>query len=370
MHATSNIRNRCSTFKKKMIEIEKSEIIKAEKVNDLTIEQTSLRLSENISIEKEISVIRYEDNNYFSVDFSKNFSTKDLLTLFDTDFKSFLSQKGNSIDYEILLPFDTITGCDFFDSFTQVIFLGKRDNKAYLRIQLAQDFWIENTKWSKYSTFYLYDKLIEMGKVKSFENVTITEGDDDTEELVRILFDFDLSDNINTSLRKSFELLPKISNEFEKFINTKIWNDNYLIDEPKFSKELILPLLRKMKFDNVQYNHGKKEYGRDFLFSEVNKFGESIYYGMQIKAGNVSGKVNSEIDMLIGQLNDAFSMPFYLLGNKNPHYISSFIIVISGRFMENAKEKIRHKIPKELLGNVFFWDNEKILELIEKNWNT
>lgn len=110
-----------------------------------------------------------------------------------------------------------------------------------------------------------------------------------------------------------------------------------------------------MKFNNIKYNHGKKEYGRDFLFSEVNKFGESVHYGMQVKAGNISGKVNSEIDMLIGQLNDAFSIPFYILGNKNPNYISVFIIVISGKFTENAKDKIIHKIPKELLGNVFFW---------------
>lgn len=27
-----------------------------------------------------------------------------------------------------------------------------------------------------------------------------------------------------------------------------------------------------------------------------------------------------------------------------------------------------HKIPDELLGNVFFWDKEKVMELIEKNW--
>ena len=25
-------------------------------------------------------------------------------------------------------------------------------------------------------------------------------------------------------------------------------------------------------------------------------------------------------------------------------------------------------VAKELLGNVYFWDKEKILELIEKNW--
>lgn len=349
-----------------MIEIEKTEI---EIDNDLTMEQAYTRLSQDILSDKVINVTRFGPEDYFRIDLSIEFSNKELLVLLESDFDNFLVQNGKNIDYEMLLPFDTITGCDFFDSFTQVIYIGKRYGEAYLRIQLAQDFWIEHTEWSKYSTFYLYDKLIELGALKSLDNLAITKGEDDTEELVRLLFSFDISNNINNSLRKSFDFLPKVASEFKRFINTRMWNEDFSKDEQKFSKKLILPLLRRMKFDNVQYNHGKKEYGRDFLFSEINKFGETRYYGMQVKAGNVSGKVNSEIDMLIGQLNDAFAMPFYRLGNKNPHYISTFIIAISGYFMENAKEKIMNKVPNELIGNIFFWDKEKIMELIEKNWN-
>ncbi len=352
-----------------MIEIESTKNIKAKDVYDLNTERATFKVSNENILSDKISVIRYEDDDFYCIELSNDSSSKDLLSLLDSDFQNFLTWKENSIDYELLLPFDTITGNDFFDSFSTVFYIEKHKEQAYLKILLAQDFWIENTEWSKYSTFYLYEKLIEMGKVRDFGNITILEGEDDTEELVRILFRADLSENINDFIKKSFDSLSVIAQELEKFINTQIWSDDFEKDEPKFSSELLLPLMRKMNFDNVQYIHGKREYGRDFLFSEVNKFGESIYYGMQVKTGDISGKVNSEIDMLIEQLNDAFSMPFYLLGNKNSHYISSFIIAISGRFMENAKEKIMHKVPDELSGNVFFWDKEKLMELIERNWS-
>lgn len=351
-----------------MIEIIKFELTKAEGFNNLTFEQCQTVFINDNLLDISFDVIRFENEDYYCVDFSKDFSSKNLNEIFDSNFDGFLIYKSESQDYEISLPYSTITGNDLFDSFTTTTYIGKRKEKAYIRIQIAQDFYLENSKWSKYSPFYLHEKLIELGFENIFENIIISEGEDDTEELIRIQLSFSLSENINEALKYTFSNLPKIEQELEKLINESIWNDDFLKDEPKFSKELILPLLRKMKFDNVIYNHGKKEYGRDFFFSEINKFNEPVYYGMQVKAGNVSGKVNSEIDMLIGQLNDAFSMPFYVLGNQNPYYISSFVIAISGKFMENAKEKIIHKIPKELLGNVYFWDKEKMLELIEKNW--
>jgi len=63
-----------------------------------------------------------------------------------------------------------------------------------------------------------------------------------------------------------------------------------------------------MDFLEVHYNHGKREYGKDFTFSEKCPFGGFRNYGLQAKAGNMSGQVNSETDMILGQLEDAFSV--------------------------------------------------------------
>jgi hypothetical protein len=123
-----------------------------------------------------------------------------------------------------------------------------------------------------------------------------------------------------------------------------------------------------MGFLFVRYTHGKREYGKDFTFSELTPFGNYRHYGLQAKAGDVSGGVNAAIDELLGQIADAFAMPYYELGSKDPRFISTFIIAISGRFTENAREKIVEKMPKGVIGSVYFLDRERITELVERHW--
>jgi hypothetical protein len=146
------------------------------------------------------------------------------------------------------------------------------------------------------------------------------------------------------------------------------WKTEYETDESLFCTEVLLPLLRRMGFLSVRYSHGSREYGKDFTFSEMTPFGNLRHYGLQAKAGDISGKVNAAVDEVIGQLNDAFSMPYYELGSKEPRYISTFVVAISGRFAPNAKEKIAEKIPKGTIGSVYFLDKESILEFIDRYW--
>jgi hypothetical protein len=73
-----------------------------------------------------------------------------------------------------------------------------------------------------------------------------------------------------------------------------------------------------MGFLAVRYTHGVREYGKDFTFSELTPFGVMRHYGLQAKAGDVSGGVNSAIDELIGQANDAFTMSYYEIASTEP----------------------------------------------------
>lgn len=146
------------------------------------------------------------------------------------------------------------------------------------------------------------------------------------------------------------------------------WKDEYTNDEDLFCRELLYPLLRRMGFLFVRYTHGKKEYGKDFTFSEGTPFGHHRHYGLQAKTGDVSGAVNAAVDELLGQIADAFSMPYYELGSKDPRFISTFIIAISGKFTENAREKIVEKMPKGVVGSVYFLDRDRITELVERYW--
>jgi hypothetical protein len=176
-------------------------------------------------------------------------------------------------------------------------------------------------------------------------------------------------DPIPASIQTAAESISLLMRQAEIALGGIEWKPEHANNENLFCREILEPLLRRMNFLFVRYTHGRREYGKDFTFSENTPFGGQRHYGLQAKAGNVSGGVNAQIDELIGQVNDAFSMPFYELGSADKRYISTFVIAISGQFTENAREKIVEKIPAPLLGSVWFLDRTRIDELIERYWH-
>jgi hypothetical protein len=177
-------------------------------------------------------------------------------------------------------------------------------------------------------------------------------------------------DPLQASILAAAADLQSLIHTAEVALSGLAWKDVYIKDEDLFCRELVYPLLRRMGFVFVRYTHGKREYGKDFTFSELTPFGHYRHYGLQAKAGDISGGVNAAIDGLLGQIADAFAMPYYELGSKEPRFISTFIIAISGKFTENAREKIVEKMPKGTIGSVYFLDREFTTELVERYWNT
>jgi hypothetical protein len=207
-------------------------------------------------------------------------------------------------------------------------------------------------------------------QARHFENweVTHVETEDDWKGITlrRVVA---RGNSLHGSILQGARALKQLLQAAEIALSGLEWKDEYLTDESLFCQQLLNPLLRRMGFLFVRYTHGKKEYGKDFTFSELTPFGDHRHYGLQAKAGNISGGVNSAIDELLGQLSDAFTMPYYELGSKEPRYISTFVIAISGSFTENAREKIVEKIPKGAMGSVYFLDRERITELAERYWS-
>lgn len=173
---------------------------------------------------------------------------------------------------------------------------------------------------------------------------------------------------LNDLVKECGIILNEIISQAERVLSGVVWRQEYESDEGLFCTEILFPLLRKMNFVDVRYTHGVKEYGKDFTFSEPTKYGAFRHYGLQAKAGDVSGRVNAPIDEIIGQLNDAFSMSYTDVSAADKRFISTFIVAISGYFTDNAKDKIIEKIPNHFKGSVYFIDKDKTLELIEKFW--
>ncbi|WP_433708697.1 restriction endonuclease [Paenibacillus illinoisensis] len=172
--------------------------------------------------------------------------------------------------------------------------------------------------------------------------------------------------------RELIEYMKDIENFVQNAVKSStevIWKEIYHTNERKFCEELLEPLFIKMGFHDVKYRQGVREYGKDFTFSELTSFNNTRHIAVQAKAGDVKGNVNSSVDELIGQIEDAFTMPYNDLGSSDDKYISSFIIVISGKFSDNAEEKIRKKILtrfKGLYGSIEFLDKRRVLGLLQK----
>jgi hypothetical protein len=70
---------------------------------------------------------------------------------------------------------------------------------------------------------------------------------------------------------------------------------------------------------------------------------------------------------MLGQIDDAFKMRFYDLYTRQQQRISKLAIIISGRFTENAIEKICEKIESHgVCNSIVFIDGEKIQTLAER----
>jgi hypothetical protein len=146
-----------------------------------------------------------------------------------------------------------------------------------------------------------------------------------------------------------------------------LWAPADAEDEKSFTLGTVLPIIRKLGFHNVRYHHGKREYGRDVLFARLTEFQELEHWAAQVKFGDVSGEADGDIDVLLGQIDDAFKMPFHDLYTRQRQRISKLAIVISGRFTENAIEKICDKIESHAVrNNVVFIDGEKLRTLAER----
>jgi hypothetical protein len=289
------------------------------------------------------------------------------LLCFNTDIKELesLKIKSEEIHPNLIIRVNSSDGFGTY-LFHQIEFFRNDDGTTQIVFICSQP----NKYWEgKYGLSTLLMEIVEQSN--NFQGIEANkesfeiDGDWKSLELFySIEGDFELTDIISRYLK----ILNSLIKQAELSLSGTVWKKEYEKNEKLFSTEILYPLLRKMDFIDVRYTHGTQEYGKDFTFSELTSFGNFRHYGMQSKAGDMSGKVNSDIDEIIGQIDDAFSMPYFEVTANEKRRINTFIIAISGRFTNNAKEKIANKMPPTLLGSVYMLDRDKILELIERYW--
>lgn len=172
----------------------------------------------------------------------------------------------------------------------------------------------------------------------------------------------DITDSFSSEIDK---LLTVTENAVE-IPNIKFEPD-YLIDETPFRDIFLERLLRALGFRGVRNTHGNKEYGKDFVFYEESLIDRKRYIALQAKAGNISGKANSdEIRTLINQIETSLLVPFPDEVNGAEHFIDTVIVAISGKYTEQAQKIIRKRLDDLITGSVIFLDGDDLVDLAIK----
>lgn len=248
------------------------------------------------------------------------------------------------------------------------------------QVELVFEHFADRVPWTVDN--WSYDAYVQalMLQAQQYKNVSVSRGElqyanRHHTESVQLTFTrkYCSQDTIQTVVEQAKGILEIIVQDTEVALrNGPTWRPEYENkgNEPMFCREVLEHLLHRMGFEYVRYIHGNDEYGRDFILAEQTKWGWSQYYGIQVKAGDINGGAKSQIDMILAQLEDAFTMP-YRGQNAEEIYITAFVVAISGHFKKNAKEKIIEKIPRrDWRGSVRFLDQDDIRALIRKHWFT
>jgi hypothetical protein len=129
-------------------------------------------------------------------------------------------------------------------------------------------------------------------QVEGAENLDVTHIElDDAFKEITVRRTLSVDDPIVPSAQNVVQLLISLIRQTEISLCGMAWKPVHLENERQFCTEILLPLLRRMGFLFVRYTHCVREYGKDFTFSEQTPLGGLRHYGLQAKAGNVSGGV-------------------------------------------------------------------------------
>jgi len=215
---------------------------------------------------------------------------------------------------------------------------------AYMGVESHRRFW--DYKFGAGQFYNTMKEAIALRK-KTSHDVHFS-GLEDDGELLRLSYEILLKQDmsVDRALKRFKEIVDEIEGHTVRLLEREEISPKVLLSEEPFTNEVLLPLFRTMGLNDVHYNHGKREFVKDITFSDIDKFGVRRNYGVQVKAGNMSGEAKSTLDKIIGQVDDAFDIPYVEVTSRERRYISTLIIAMSGRFTDNAKDKIMAKVGR------------------------
>ena len=251
--------------------------------------------------------------------------------------------------------------CDnCFDGLFEQINICRFGDRLFVEVQKLGDYDGHFGDWStgKYmQTLYEICENVDEVWVSNYEYSE----DDPAGRAFFIAFLFDINEfqYYEEVYKYCHDFCDQLDTLVERKIKGCYWDRIFEVDEMAFCRLYLTPFFKKIGFEQVIFNHGNKEFGKDYILVTRDIFGRTEYYGVQAKAGNMSGTATSNINEIVNQINTGFNVPYRLV-NGEPVYISKMIIAVSGNFTDNAQTVIQNFVDRYKLTNMIFLSKKEL----------
>jgi hypothetical protein len=138
---------------------------------------------------------------------------------------------------------------------------------------------------------------------------------------------------------------------YEKFVESK---------EQGFREEFIKPLLVQMGFVGISNKHGSQEFGKDYVFSEVDRFGHFRHMAVQAKHEKKIDQ-GPKVDGLISQVRQCFNSSYTLPSAPlDRRHVAAVYVFNTGEITPNAERQIIDSLPREQGSNTHFFSGPQL----------
>ena len=134
--------------------------------------------------------------------------------------------------------------------------------------------------------------------------------------------------------------------------------------EFQFRDKFVMPLLVQLGFGIVVNHHGHREFGRDVIFGDLDRFGHVVYYGMQLKYE--SSISLSASHSLIQDAEQATHNPFTHPHTGRQEYISCFYVANAGGFSDSARDNFFSTIVRRGIRDARLLDGNALYSLTKQ----
>lgn len=140
------------------------------------------------------------------------------------------------------------------------------------------------------------------------------------------------------------------------------------LQEDELTELVIIPLLQKLGFDDIDYTHGVLERGKDIVFTRRDPLSDPKYIGATVKAHKLDGNVQSSRSMsaVYYQVRQAIDSPFVIPRNGRRVILSEIYVITSHPISQQAIQSISASLVRDG-SRVTFIDGSKLLSLVEKH---